>query len=709
MNQEVSPTPSKAPTAALIGAGLVFAVAVAGLMGWLARLGANLDLSLGGMDLALAFLALGPLVFYAFTLERGKAAPALRSPLAPWILFADLYLCVQVSGGLVSPLWSAYPLLILLVARNSGFLNALFVAGLATILEAFPLWSQVHSSEAAGTAAWWPHGMALFVPALGLLVGVLSRDERPGVEDRAPFPKAEPRVPAAPSQQVPSALSTQVFNPLPPPAAGFPDAATSLDRDLLGSLELAFHAHPAWNALSLWWGNVDGVALRHIRMRQGSPIPRAWVVPGEGLLGLALRERKALGIESLSSGAAAGLPYAEQPYQAAALRVLPLDDEGRLVGLLACDKAAAEGFSADEIGALDVLGRLLVGHTQSAAHLESLESAGGRTQKLYAAVQSLSMGLERDDLLERFGGLLRTLVPCDSWALGMREEENAALERIAGLGYRVDAPQVLSLDRSGALAGTLGHAEGAVLFNSQPGAQIPAVLLEGLAGQPRHFLLAPLRLGGRLAGVLKVDRAGEPFSEEERDAAYIFANQAASTLEHARLYALHRRLATTDGLTGLYNHRYFQERLALELQQALRTGKPLSLALTDIDFFKKFNDNFGHQEGDAVLRRVAVLLKESVRADTDVVCRYGGEEFVMILPDCDVVEARQLMEALRADCAAHLSGGDAERSQGITLSIGVSTYPAAAREQRDLIHVADEALYKAKHAGRNRVCSFKDL
>jgi diguanylate cyclase (GGDEF)-like protein len=291
----------------------------------------------------------------------------------------------------------------------------------------------------------------------------------------------------------------------------------------------------------------------------------------------------------------------------------------------------------------------------------------------------------------------------------MREEESAALERIAGLGYRVDAPKVLSLDRSGALAGTLDQAEGAVLFNSQPGAQIPAVLLEGLAGRPRHFLLAPLRLGGRLAGVLKLDRAGEPFSEEERDAAYIFANQAASTLEHARLYSLHRRLATTDGLTGLYNHRYFQERLAVELQQALRTGKPLSVALTDIDFFKKFNDNFGHQEGDAVLRRVAVLLKEGVRGDTDVVCRYGGEEFVMILPDCDVVEARQLMDALRADCAARLTGGDAERSQSITLSIGVSTYPAAAREQRDLIHVADEALYKAKHAGRNRVCSFKDV
>lgn len=451
------------------------------------------------------------------------------------------------------------------------------------------------------------------------------------------------------------------------------------------------------------------MSLRQLRLREGRGVREARVEPGQGMLGLALREHKILNIEPLSAGAADVLPYAQSPYHADVLYVLPLDDEGRLVGLLSCDKRGKEGFNADEISALDGLGRLLVGHAQGASRLQRLQNKGGRTEKLYAAAQVFSRGLERDELLASFGELLRTLVPCDSWALGMREEGDAPLERLASAGYRDDAPKVLSLDRAGALAATLQQTEGAVLFNSRLGDQVPAVLLEGLASSPRHFLLAPLHLGGRLTGVLKLDRALEPFSEEERDAAYIFASQAAVTLDHARLYALHRRLATTDGLTGLYNHRYFQERLAVELQQALRTGRPLSLGLTDIDFFKKFNDNFGHQEGDAVLRKVAALLKASVRGDKDVVCRYGGEEFVIILPDCDIVEARQLMEGLRAECAAHLSGGNAEQSQSITLSIGISTYPTAAREQRDLIHVADEALYRAKHAGRNRVCSFKDV
>ncbi|MGH7442172.1 MAG: diguanylate cyclase, partial [bacterium] len=408
---------------------------------------------------------------------------------------------------------------------------------------------------------------------------------------------------------------------------GTADAVAKLEQDVNGSLDLAFHAHPNWNALTLWWGDQDAVDLRRLRLRQGRPVAQARVEAGQGYLGLVLRERKPLGLDALSPGACAGLPYAEQPYQAGALRVLPLEDEGRLVGLLACDKPESGIFNADECAALDSLGRILVGHAQGAAHLESLNRSGLRTRRLYEAAKALSLDLERGDLLARFGELLLSLVPCDTWALGMREEEQAPLERIASMGYRVDAPSALSLDRSTALATTLAQAEGALLFNGRAGSPVPAVFLEGLKGSPRHFLLAPLRLGGRLTGVLKLDRLEEPFSDEERDAVYIFASQTAVTLEHARLYSLHRRLATTDGLTGLYNHRYFQERLAHEMSQALRNGRPLSLALTDIDFFKKFNDTFGHQEGDAVLRRVSDLLQAGVRRDKDIVCRYGGEEF----------------------------------------------------------------------------------
>jgi diguanylate cyclase (GGDEF)-like protein len=189
----------------------------------------------------------------------------------------------------------------------------------------------------------------------------------------------------------------------------------------------------------------------------------------------------------------------------------------------------------------------------------------------------------------------------------------------------------------------------------------------------------------------------------------IFASQVAITLENARLYTLHKQLATTDGLTGLYNHRYFQERLALELEKSGRSGAPVCMALLDIDLFKKFNDTFGHQEGDAVLKRVAGLMRAQARPGIDIPCRYGGEEFVMVYPGTSLPEAIQLADALRAESAKSLKGGDASEQRPITFSIGVAAHPMTARDQRQLIHQADEALYLAKKNGRNRVCSAKDL
>ena len=702
MPQDSSARPSQGfPVGTALGAALVAAVAAASLLGLLAAWSGRFNFSGTAASLGLAFLSLGPIFFYALTLERGKAAPALRTLLTPWILFAALHLGVQLSGGLLSPLWPAYALLTLLVVRHSLWLNALGVALAVTVLEGSPLWQ--HAQQNGG--ALWPQALALAWPFLGLGLGLLLRDrEEPVPRPTAQRPREE-AVSAAPVQSHTAPTAEDL--PLEEPGGSL-DAATLLQRDLRASLDLAFHAFAGWNALTLWWGSSQGVRLQHLRLRQGQAAEEAEVAPGQGHLGLVLREQRLLNIEPLAASAAAGLPYVKGAYAVRSLRVLPLSDEGRLIGLLTCDKVEAP-FDTTEIGALDALGRLLVQHAQRAAFLARLSAKDGRTQRLYEATKALGADLEREALLQRFGELLQTLVPCDSYALGMREEEGAALQRLASQGYAADAPRDLSVDRSAALAATLAHAEGAVLFNNVEGAQVPAVLQEGLQALAQHFLLAPLRVGGRLSGVLKLDRHQAPFSEEERDAAFIFASQAAGVLENARLYTLHKRLATTDGLTGLYNHRYFQERLAVELQHAERTGRPLALALTDIDHFKKFNDTFGHQEGDVVLRKVAQLLQQHSRPGKDIVCRYGGEEFVIIQPDCDLVESRQVMDALRAHCAEFLIGGTGPQATAITLSIGLSSYPQAAKEQRELIHAADESLYKAKRSGRNQVCSFKDL
>lgn len=161
-------------------------------------------------------------------------------------------------------------------------------------------------------------------------------------------------------------------------------------------------------------------------------------------------------------------------------------------------------------------------------------------------------------------------------------------------------------------------------------------------------------------------------------------------------------LATTDGLTDLYNHRYFQEQIRLMIDSSKRYGNPFSLIILDIDFFKQFNDTFGHQAGDAVLRQVAQTLKKNIRS-TDIACRYGGEEMSIILPktghDIALFTANKICTRVSAK-QFKLSGG---RDTSVTISLGVSTYPVDGETAEELIEAADRRLYNAKNSGRNQV------
>lgn len=162
-----------------------------------------------------------------------------------------------------------------------------------------------------------------------------------------------------------------------------------------------------------------------------------------------------------------------------------------------------------------------------------------------------------------------------------------------------------------------------------------------------------------------------------------------------------RRMANTDGLTGLYNHRYLHERLIQEIERAERYSRPLSVVMADLDHFKRLNDTYGHPRGDKVLIAVAETLRQLSRA-SDIVARYGGEEFTLILPETQADEARVLAERAR-QCVAALDLSEAEgEALDLTLSLGVASYHAGDTPE-SLIEAADEALYEAKREGRNRV------
>ena len=165
-----------------------------------------------------------------------------------------------------------------------------------------------------------------------------------------------------------------------------------------------------------------------------------------------------------------------------------------------------------------------------------------------------------------------------------------------------------------------------------------------------------------------------------------------------------RRLAIRDGLTGVFNHRYFHEELSKELLRAERNNSSCSLVFIDVDFFKQYNDKYGHIEGDEVLRAVSILMKRRFRR-TDLIARYGGDEFVVILPETDKETALTIAEDLnRVLQDLSFPDGDNVPKTRVTLSVGIATFPEDGVDEGALIQRADQGLYLAKKNGRNRVC-----
>ena len=164
-----------------------------------------------------------------------------------------------------------------------------------------------------------------------------------------------------------------------------------------------------------------------------------------------------------------------------------------------------------------------------------------------------------------------------------------------------------------------------------------------------------------------------------------------------------REMALRDGLTGMYNRRYLEDALNRELHRAERSGKPLSVVMIDIDHFKNFNDKYGHDAGDFVLSALARAITKSIRP-SDIACRYGGEELVVVLCEANLECARERAEklrlAIRDTNLTHLG----QTLPAPTASFGVAVYPANGTKPADLLKAADQALYRAKHEGRDRVC-----
>jgi diguanylate cyclase (GGDEF)-like protein len=215
------------------------------------------------------------------------------------------------------------------------------------------------------------------------------------------------------------------------------------------------------------------------------------------------------------------------------------------------------------------------------------------------------------------------------------------------------------------------------------------------------LIAEPLKSSGQVIGVLDLyDRAdADDFDAGDLDTIRSFASQASVAIDNVLLHQEAQRLSITDGLTGLWNYRYFQMTIGKEVERALRFDRPLALLMLDLDHFKRVNDEHGHQRGDAVLVEFARRVKSQVR-EVDVLARYGGEELVCVLPETDRTGAEHT--AARICTAVRAAPFDGGLPLTVTVSVGVAVFPEHGRTGADLIRAADNALYAAKNAGRDQ-------
>ena len=332
------------------------------------------------------------------------------------------------------------------------------------------------------------------------------------------------------------------------------------------------------------------------------------------------------------------------------------------------------------------------------------------------AKEQLAERVAELDLLNQMGELLQSCFTL--------EEAYEVIGRLAARLFPTESGALLALDAAGttltAVASWGPHPLDAQTFEAAAccavregrthvvdGARAAAQCAHLPAPPPAAYLCTPLAGPGKTLGVLHVAalsaRDGESgLSETKQRLAEAVAGQLGLGLANVELREILRLQSIHDPLTGLFNRRYMEETLEREVHRARRGGRPMSVLMLDVDSFKQQNDVFGHEGGDAVLRELGRLLKESLRKE-DIPCRFGGEEFVLVLPDASLPDAARRAEQLRLAVRRLTIPHETQIIGPVSVSVGVAAFPEHGHDAKTLLQAADAALYQAKREGRDRI------
>lgn len=394
---------------------------------------------------------------------------------------------------------------------------------------------------------------------------------------------------------------------------------------------------------------------------------------------------------------------------------VPLKTKGRVTGILALsEKRSGRPFSENEMEFLRLLSGQAAVAFESATLYEKMEKTSKELDRqmfnlsiLFNVGKAMNFINDLTKLLKLILDKAIEVTHCEKGSLMLLDEAtNELVVRVVRGLDPVTEEKIASGEIQTTRIKSGEGVAGKVLQTGKPMMLDEAALSKEFkySGTSRvnSILCLPLILNGVVIGVVNMTnkKDGKKFTQADVELMTTLADQAAVAINNAQLY----ELAVTDGLTKLFIHRYFQQKLQSEIRRSDRYKHKTSVIITDIDHFKKFNDAYGHQIGDFVLAEVARLMKKSVR-EIDICCRYGGEEFSVILPETDKKGAYALAERLRQAIEQHEFKDPKGQAHKVTISVGVSTYPENAKERSLLIKAADQALYQSKEGGRNRTTS----
>ena len=413
---------------------------------------------------------------------------------------------------------------------------------------------------------------------------------------------------------------------------------------------------------------------------------------GNGLIGKAATQKRPIYAPDTSRDSRCPTSARDQFSELA----VPLMVREDLLGVLDCQSESADGFDSETIDLLTLFSTQASLAVQN-ARLHSLERR--RAQQLEAIntiAQQMTVVLELRELLPKVCWLVEKAFQLDHVSVLLKEEEDLVLRAHEGrLTLRV--PEETRLPYGVGIWGRALLTGKSVIVDDiqKDGDYI------GLHEETSSQMCIPLLSFGQTLGVLVLDSTRtSAFHSADRPTLESVADICANAVQNAHHVERVRQLAYIDGLTGIFNRRFFELRINQEIERARRFDSGLSIIILDIDQFKRLNDEFGHLLGDEVLRQISSVFSQHLRK-IDVVCRYGGEEFAILLPQTGVEQAMRVAEKLRCVVEAWPFPGV---PRPVTISAGTAAFPRHGITRDELVQAADAGMYTAKQAGRNRVC-----